>query len=87
MRRTMNHKGTVKHETFEFHDFFMFLIIHLRKKFLGLWKFLGAGGAHLRSESLGSCGGFVDKGAGGGVQGRSPAGDPSLDLYESLKSF
>ena len=30
---------------------------------------------------------FVDKGAGGGVQGRSPAGDPSFDLYESLKNF
>jgi hypothetical protein len=29
----------------------------------------------------------VDKGAGGGVQGRSPAGDPSPDLYETLKNF
>jgi len=43
MRRTMNHKGTVKHETFEFHDFFMFLIIHLRKNFLELWEILWRG--------------------------------------------
>ncbi len=35
MRRTMDHKCTVKHETFEFHDLFMFLIIHLRKKVPG----------------------------------------------------
>ena len=74
----MDHKGTVKHETFGGRNFFMFLIIHLRKKIS--WSF----GSSWTREGL-ACGRDSPKAAG--CRGGAPLVTVSSDLHESLLNF